>query len=649
MAASSAAVPHGKEALSKLDHELTCGVCWEHYTDLRTLPCNHSYCKDCINRLPVEPDNDGRHIVRCPICRHPTQLSEGGAAALPTLCHTHNVKQDFYCDTCEEHICFKCSTESHRDHQCDRAERLYMKHKQQIQACLQPVKERIVEVEQTLTRFDTREREMREQGKAVQKGIDDTYQQMMNQLQESRRKASQEAGAVLQEKLQLHSLEKSNVEAVLVQLKSCHEFVEEELRSRSQYQIQAAKKQLVKRIKNTHSEVKVSELQPAQQPNIAFTADKNTISACSHIGDITSKQSFSRPGLFSVDIPSRVWVDRQAEVFLTAPISLSASRLCCQLTPAQGRVTKPVVCPVTGVGEGQFRVMIRSSTAGLHQLRVLVDGVDIYGSPFSVRVTEWKRQQLASFAKGLHNPCGIAVTDDGQHVLVTECKYGYENVAVLSNTGKVVRRIGSHSQNEPGKIIIPWGVAVSADKHIFVVDNGGRLQKFSFSSAYLGSYNITSKGVAVHPTSGKVFCINKNECNITVLNADLTPSHSFGGNEFFAKPNGITIDTKGMVYVTDFSRGVVLKFTPEGEHLATISSKGEQPHQFGRPLAIAIDSNNIMYITDENKHKVMMFTTEGESLGSFSHKVERLRRIAVDKTGNVYVCDHSGVVLVSRP
>ena len=156
--------------------------------------------------------------------------------------------------------------------------------------------------------------------------------------------------------------------------------------------IQAVKKQLVKRIYNvnTHSEVKVSELQPAQKPNIVFTADKNTISACSHIGDITSKQSFSCPGLFSVDIPSRVWVDRQAEVFLTAPISLSASRLCCQLTPAQGRVTKPVVCAVTGIGEGQFSVMIQSSTAGLHQLRVLVDGVDIYGSPFSVYVTDWK-------------------------------------------------------------------------------------------------------------------------------------------------------------------------------------------------------------------------------------------------------------------
>ena len=50
------------------------------------LSCHHSYCKDCINHLPVELDN-GRHVVKCPSCRHPTQLSEREAADLPTTFH----------------------------------------------------------------------------------------------------------------------------------------------------------------------------------------------------------------------------------------------------------------------------------------------------------------------------------------------------------------------------------------------------------------------------------------------------------------------------------------------------------------------------------------------------------------------------------
>ena len=141
----------------------------------------------------------------------------------------------------------------------------------------------------------------------------------------------------------------------------------------------------------------------------------------------------------------------------------------------------------------------------------------------------------------------------------------------------------------------------------------------------------------------------------TVLNADLTIFHSFGGKELFTKPHGIAIDTKGMVYVTDRDKGVVLKFTPEGEHLATIGSNGELHYQFSEPRGICIDSNDIMYVTDVAKHQVMMFTTEGDFFGNFgcAHSGKPMlepRGIAVDKNSNVYVCDCEGrEVLVSRP
>ena len=662
-----------KEALSKkLDSQLTCAVCLERYTDPRTLPCLHSYCKDCINHLPVEQGNGGQ-VVKCPSCRQPTQLGDKGASCFPVafyinnllemdellkkpvdsvpMCQAHNDKQDIYCDTCEEHICFKCSTEYHRDHQCDRAERLFTRHKQQIQECLQPMRGKIVELEHTLACFDTREREIREQGEAVQREIDETYQQMINRLQESRRKASQEATTVLQEKLELHSLQKANVEALLVQLKSCCEFIEEELRSQSQYQIQAAKRHLVERIKDTHSEVKVSELQPAQETNTTFTTDKNTLSACSHIGDITSRHSFSCPGLFSIDHPSYIVLNSKAEVLLTAPISISASRLCCQLTPAQSCDARPVVCPVTGVGKGQFRVMIQPSTTGLHQLRVLVDGVDIYGSPFNAfDVGVVREDNFVTFAKGFKWPYGIAVTDDGQHVIVTD--FSAHCVTVLSNTGEVVSRFGSHGL-EPGKFVYPMDLAVSAEKYIFVVDSllDTRVQKFAFSSSYEAVYDATSvNGIAVHSTSGKVFCAKH---IVTVLNADLTFSYSFGDKKV-TNPYGIAIDTKGMVYVTDRNRGVVLKFTPDGMHLATIGSKGDQPHQFVKPTFICIDSNDVIYVTDEVKHQVMMFTTEGKFFGSFVRKsgghLLDPYGLAADKFCNIYVCDRgSNEVLVSRP
>ena len=651
----------GGEALSKLDEQLTCAICLERYTDPRSLPCLHIYCKDCINRLEKR-----QHVVRCPTCRQPTRLSEKGASTLPTsfhtgnlleleetlkktresslvrLCHAHgNKPMDLYCETCEGHICFKCSLESHSGHRWDYADNLFTTHKEQIEASLQSLKNQINEVEFALTQFDKWEREMRDQEQVVQMQIDEAYRNLIHQLQESRRKLSQKAAAALQEKLLLHSLQRENVEAVLMQLKGCHDFVEQEVKSRSQHLIQAAKEELVKRINNSYSGINMSQLLPAQEPIIMFSVDKNT-TCC--IGDVSSNQSYSCPRLFSVNIPPVVVEDKQEEVTLTAPVSLSTDRLCCQLTTCG--TSNTVTCPVIGIGEGQYKVTIQSSTAGLHQLRVLVDEVNVYGSPFTVHVVKWKRQNLVRFAKGFSRPVDVAVTDDGKHVVVAE--YDGHCVTVLSSTGKVVKKFGSLG-SEPGKFQHPCGIAASAD-NIFVVGHSKRIQKFAISSMYKASHDQYFTGVAVNPTSGKALCIKHNRSAVDVLNSDLTPSYSF---ETSASPSYLAVDTKGMVYVTDPYKAVVIKMTSEGKHIATIGSKGEQLHQFSEPRGICIDSNDIMYVTDSYKHRVMVFTTESKFLGSFSRSDKLIRDprgIAVDKAGNVYVCDaSSGKLLVSRP
>ena len=186
---------------------------------------------------------------------------------------------------------------------------------------------------------------------------------------------------------------------------------------------------------------------------------------------------------------------------------------------------------------------------------------------------------------------------------------------------------------------------MSADKHIFVANFLGKLQKFSFSS-YEASADVSCYGVAIHP-NGKIYAIASDQ-TIQVFNDDLTPSYCLIWRNV-GKLMDIAIDTKGIVYVTDPDEGHVLKFTPEGKHLATIGSKGKEPHQFAWPIGICIDSSDIMYVTDSHKHKMIMFTTEGEYLGCVDGILDPCG-VAEDKTGNVYVCTSTrGEVLVSRP
>ena len=78
--------------LLKLEEQLTCPVCLEHYTNPKTLPCLHSFCEHCLEGLPLDMQNETYHLS-CPTCRHRTELPEEGARAFPVAFHLNNLKE----------------------------------------------------------------------------------------------------------------------------------------------------------------------------------------------------------------------------------------------------------------------------------------------------------------------------------------------------------------------------------------------------------------------------------------------------------------------------------------------------------------------------------------------------------------------------
>ena len=57
-------------SLQKLDDELTCPVCTDHFKEPKVLPCLHYYCKTCIADLIKRAK--GRPF-NCPECRREAQ------------------------------------------------------------------------------------------------------------------------------------------------------------------------------------------------------------------------------------------------------------------------------------------------------------------------------------------------------------------------------------------------------------------------------------------------------------------------------------------------------------------------------------------------------------------------------------------------
>ena len=115
--------------VEQLEKEITCGICQEHYTEPKLLPCFHYFCEKCILRLvqeagPAKP-------ISCPECRFEVTLTEQKVGELKAaffitrlktnilavsqgkrevkcdLCVLGN-KAEAYCPQCTINICSSC-------------------------------------------------------------------------------------------------------------------------------------------------------------------------------------------------------------------------------------------------------------------------------------------------------------------------------------------------------------------------------------------------------------------------------------------------------------------------------------------------------------------------------------------------------------
>ena len=119
------------EALKKVEEQITCPICHEHFTNPKLVHCGHSFCLQCLQRLPIELVN-GNHYLPCPTCRVSCPVPDKGVASLLSsfvinnfievyglmkkvsdhqhascdVCDVNNA--DRYCKQCAKFLCPQC-------------------------------------------------------------------------------------------------------------------------------------------------------------------------------------------------------------------------------------------------------------------------------------------------------------------------------------------------------------------------------------------------------------------------------------------------------------------------------------------------------------------------------------------------------------
>ena len=237
-------------------------------------------------------------------------------------------------------------------------------------------------------------------------------------------------------------------------------------------------------------------------------------------------------------------------------------------------------------------------------------------------------------------------------------------ITVVPGAGYIFERAWGSYGTGDGQFYNPEGVTTDGAGNVFVSDTGNkRVQRFAASGTHQSTWGARSyegefespSGIAVDG-AGNVYVADTNNHRVQKFDSDGTFVTMWGGDGpgydglgsgdgQFCRPNGITVDGAGNVYVADTGNHRVQKFDVNGAFLAKWGTEGSGDGQFKNPSGIAVDGAGNVYVVDRDNARVQKFGASGAFLatwGSYGEGDGQFRYpsgIAVDGAGNVYVVD----------
>ena len=253
--------------------------------------------------------------------------------------------------------------------------------------------------------------------------------------------------------------------------------------------------------------------------------------------------------------------------------------------------------------------------------------------------------KISYFAKET-GTCQASVKVNGEHV----CGSPFE-VQVKPRQFRPVLSFGRKGSAD-GMFSCLLGVAVNEKDEIAVTEpSNNRIQVFSSNGTHLRSFGRKGdqqgdfskpRGMAFHNDN----IIVMDTCNhrVQLFSCQGEYLGQFGGEgnlDYQLKyPHGLSIDSDGNIIVADSRNQLIKIFSSSGQFLRKIGTKGSFTLPFHR-----IQQGNHFVVSDSHEHCIKVFNMEGEYLRQFGKKgygkgeLESPHCLSLDKVGNLIVCD----------
>jgi DNA-binding beta-propeller fold protein YncE len=205
-----------------------------------------------------------------------------------------------------------------------------------------------------------------------------------------------------------------------------------------------------------------------------------------------------------------------------------------------------------------------------------------------------------------------------------------------------------------GEFDSPTGIAVDPNGNILVADTGnGRIEKLSSDGIFLSSIQQLEapSGIAIDRAGDIYVSEVGSKHRVQKLGPDGTFIAEWAPGLY--GPRKIAIGPDDSIYVVDSGRNRIVKFSADGQVLASWGSEGSGDGQFKGVSSVAVDpTTNKVYVADSINRRIQVFDSNGNFLSKWPvpewGKAVGYEDLAIDsQTGRLYASSaHVNVVLI---
>jgi DNA-binding beta-propeller fold protein YncE len=699
----------------KIEDQIRCPVCCEIYREPRALPCFHIYCLQCLqsaaNRL--RPGDD----LACPQCRKTVEIPATGVSGLQVAFHVNNLIEiygsiqnafvpvigspttattanprcancgpgsvaGFFCPKCNEFLCGMCGTvhgkwtkfsghelsaiseemlsrhesscKTHPSqlltHYCKMCKQLICidclqessndcTHRQRkvsiteashqakdaILASLKPIRSQLASIEGVGEQIQAKKQHISEQATEVNSRIYRDIEGLKGAL-ELRRSELKEAVKAEEERKYLGLRgQEEDAEIAKNQLSNYLGGVNQCLQRGSNVQVVKLQQVVEEKVREILQEFSSMPQAPVEAANLRYFSSGELSASIPPFGLVCSSSIAAADFYVSVDSPHWATACDETNVTIVYTGAGTTSGLLDQLKIelSSEDSSNPALFEIQReVSSNQVVVHYIPITKGRKKLHVTLFGHEISGSPLDLSVMGPFRftGTLVRCVREFRRPWGVSVSQDGQMVVVDN--QGWHALHLYKEDGTQACTFTSVAIVQTPEILIaddvcnePRGVAFTKDGNILLVD-GKRHRVLCYST----------DGTLVSKTG------------------------SYGkGKLQFNDPVGIAVGPFGQILVCDRRNHRIHVLTPDLQFIRQIGKFGEGDFWAGPglylPWDVACDSKGDVYVADCGHCCVKVFSSKGQFLraiggeGNQRGQFKHISSICIDSNDYLYALD----------